>query len=210
MKNILLWVYLTLLPVCGSAQTSQEVLQHFLEKMTAGPVEMSFKFTYDNEPKKVHDLQIGILLYDGKQYHLQLGDLDVYCDGINKWVYNEAVEEVTILPVEETAEMTDNPLAYLIYNGDKFNYRPVKQVVLQGEQVFSVDLIPKNRDAAYTMVNLQVEKETFLPVQLSYKMRDGQSYTIDVNSFNTDVTVKAFGFSFPSHLYPGVVINDMR
>jgi hypothetical protein len=60
------------------------------------------------------------------------------------------------------------------------------------------------------MVNLQVEKETFLPVQLTYKMRDGQSYIIDVISLDTDIAVKAFSFSFPAHLYPDVTINDMR
>jgi outer membrane lipoprotein-sorting protein len=194
----------------GSAQTSREVLQHFLEKMTAGPVEMAFKFTYENVPKKVRDLQIGILLYSGEQYHLQLGDLDVYCDGTNKWVYNEAVEEVTIFPVEEAVEMTDNPLEYLIHNGDKFSYRPVKQLMQQGKKVLSIDLIPKSRDAAYTMVNLQVEKETFLPAQITYKMKDGQRYVIDVDSLDTDVAVKAFSFSFPAHQYPNVAINDMR
>jgi hypothetical protein len=196
--------------VYGYTQTSRVVLQRFLEKMTAGPVEMSFKFTYDNAPKKVHDLQIGVLLYSGEQYHLQLGDLDVYCDGISKWVYNEAVSEVTIFPEEEAVEMTDNPLAYLIHNGDKFSYRPVKQLTQQGRRVFSVDLIPKSRDAGYTAVNLQVEKDTFLPVQVTYKMKGGQRYIIDVDSLDTNVAVKSFSFSFPSHLYPDAVINDMR
>jgi hypothetical protein len=65
-------------------------------------------------------------------------------------------------------------------------------------------------EAVYTMINLQVEEETFLPVQITYKMKDGQRYIIDVDKIDTNITVKAFSFVFPSHLYPNVTINDMR
>jgi hypothetical protein len=210
MRKNVLWACLFLFPVYGYAQTSRVVLQRFLERMTAGPVEMSFKLTYENAPKKVRDMQIGILLYSGEQYHLQLGDLDVYCDGTSKWVYNESVSEVTIFPAEEVVEMTNNPLGYLINNEDKFSYRPVKKITRQGGKVLSVDLIPKSRDAGYTAVNLQVETDTFLPVQVTYKMKDEQRYIIDVDSLDTNVTVKSFSFSYPAHLYPDAVINDMR
>jgi outer membrane lipoprotein-sorting protein len=210
MKRNILWVCLFLFPVCGYTQASRMVLQHFLERMTAGPVDMSFKFTYDNVPKKVHDMQIGILIYNGEQYHLQLGDLDVYCDGINKWVYNESTSEVTIFPAEEAVEMTDNPLKYLMRNEDNFRYRTAKHLVHDGKKVIHIDLIPENEDAVYTMVNLRVEEQTFLPVQIIYRMKDGQRYTIDVDKIDTDIAVKPFGFSYPSHLYPDAVINDMR
>jgi outer membrane lipoprotein-sorting protein len=178
--------------------------------MTMAPVEMSFRFTYENAAKKVHELQAGTLLYAGDQYRLTLGDLDVYCDGTSKWVYNGKVNEVTVFPVEAAVDMTDNPLAYLIYNKDEFNYRPVKQLKRQGKRALGVDLIPKDRNAAYTTVNLQVEKETFLPMQITYEMKNGQSYIIDVISIDTGIAVEPSSFAFPSHLHPRVTINDMR
>ncbi|MDR0692088.1 MAG: outer membrane lipoprotein carrier protein LolA [Prevotellaceae bacterium] len=210
MKKKVLWVCLFLFPICGYTQASRIVLQHFLERMTAGPVEMSFTFTSDNVPKKVHDLQTGVLLYSGEQYHLQLGELDIYCDGISKWIYNGAVEEVTVLPAEEADDMTDNPLKYIMHNEDNFRYRPVKHLTQKGKKIISVDLIPKSKDAVYTMVNLQVEEKTFLPVQLTYKMKDGQRYIIDVNRIDVDIAVKSFSFSFPAQLYSGITINDLR
>ena len=210
MKKNVLWICLFLFPVCGYTQASRIVLQHFLERMTTGPVEMSFTFTYDNVPKTVHDLQTGILMYSGEQYHLQLGDLDVYCDGISKWVYNGSVGEVTVFPAEEVVEMTDNPLKYIMNNEDNFHYRSVKHLTQKGKKVISIDLIPKSKDAVYTMVNLQVEEKTFLPVQLTYKMKDGQRYIIDVDKIDADIAVKPFSFSFPAHLYSGIIINDLR
>jgi hypothetical protein len=60
------------------------------------------------------------------------------------------------------------------------------------------------------MITLQVGEASFLPVQLTYKMKDGQRYIIDVDNIDTEVAVKAFSFSFPSSLYPNVVINDLR
>jgi outer membrane lipoprotein-sorting protein len=209
MRNVTLCILL-LLPLYGYSQPPREILQQFLEKMTAGPVEMSFKFTYDNAPKKIQDSQTGILMYGGRQFHLQLGDLDVYCDGISKWVCNESVGEVTIFPAEEAVEMTDNPLEYIINNEDNFRYRPTKRLVQHGKKVLAIDLIPKSLEAAYTMINLQVEEETFVPVQITYKMKDGQRYIIDVDEVDTNITVKSFSFMFPSHLYPNVTINDMR
>lgn len=210
MKKVVLWICLSVFPVFGYTQTSRVILQHFLERMTTGPVEMSFKMTYENVPKKVRDLQIGILLYSDEQYHLQLGDLDVYCDGTNKWVYNESVSEVTIFPAEEAVEMTDNPLKYILSNEDNFRYRPAKHLMQNGKKILSVDLVPKNRDAVYTMINLRVDENTFLPVQLTYKMKDGQRYIIDVDKIDTEIAVKSFSFSFPSNLYPDATINDMR
>jgi outer membrane lipoprotein-sorting protein len=211
MRKMVLWAScLLLFSGYGHAQTSREVMQRFLEKMTAGPVEMSFKFTYDNVQKKTRDLQIGILLYNDTQYHLQMGDLDVYCDGTSKWVYSESVDEVTIFPAEEAVEMTDNPLKYLINNEDKFRYRPAKRLVQNGQKVLSIDLIPQSKDAPYTMITLQVGEASFLPVQLTYKMKDGQRYIIDVDNIDTEVAVKAFSFSFPSSQYPHAAVNDLR
>jgi outer membrane lipoprotein-sorting protein len=198
------------MPVFGYTQAPRVILQHFLKKMTTGPVEMSFKITYENVPKKIRNLQIGILMYSDEQYHLQLGDLDVYCDGTSKWVYNESTAEVTIFPAEEDVEMTDNPLKYVLNNEDNFRYRPAKHLVQNGKKVMSLDLIPKSRDAIYTMINLRVEEKTFLPVQLTYKMKDGQRYIIDVDKVDADVAVKSFSFSFPAHLYPDATINDLR
>jgi outer membrane lipoprotein-sorting protein len=210
MKNLLCWLCLSFFSVCGYAQGSNIVLQHFLEKMTAGPVEMSFKFTYENVPKKVRDLQIGILLYSDDQYHLQLADLDIYCDGISKWVRNETVGEVTVFPAEEAVEMTENPLKYILNNEAEFHVRPAKHLVKDGRKLITIDLIPNSKDAVYTMINLLLEETTFLPVQLTYKMKDGQRYIIDVDAIDTNIAVKSFSFSFPSHLYPGIVINDLR
>ncbi|MDR3185030.1 MAG: outer membrane lipoprotein carrier protein LolA [Prevotellaceae bacterium] len=210
MKKMICWAALCLISAWGYAQPARDVVQRFLEKMTSGPVEMMFKFTYENTPKKIRDMQTGIMVYSGEHYHLQLGDLDIYCDGVSKWIYNEAVNEVTIFPSEEAVEMTDNPLKYILNNENKFRYRPVKHLAPNGKKVFSTDLIPTSKDAAYTMINLQVEEETFLPVQLTYKLKNGQRYILDVDSLNTEVAVKAFSFSFPAHRYPNAVVNDLR
>jgi outer membrane lipoprotein-sorting protein len=210
MKNIVLCISFCLFSLCGYSQTARVILQQFLEKMTTGPVEMAFKFTYNNVPKKINNSQTGILIYNGQQFHLQLGDLDVYCDGVSKWVYNESVGEVTVFPAEEEVEMTDNPLTYIMNNGDDFRYRPAKRLVQHGKKVQGIDLVPQSKDAVYTMINLQVEEVTFLPVQITYRMKDGQRYIIDVDTVDTNITVKPFSFVFPAHLYPDAVINDLR
>jgi outer membrane lipoprotein-sorting protein len=210
MKNVVLCVSLFLLSICGYSQASREVLQHFLEKMTEGPVELSFNFTYNNEPKKVHDSQTGIILFSGRQFHLQLGDLDVYCDGTSKWVCNETVGEVTIFHADEASEMTDNPLEYIINNEDNFLYRSIKHLVQQGRNVVAIDLVPKSTEALYDMISLQIEEGTFMPVQIIYRLKDGQRYIIDVSMVDAEVAVKPFSFVFPSHLYSNITINDMR
>jgi outer membrane lipoprotein-sorting protein len=210
MKNVTLCIALCLFSLCGYSQTARVILQQFLDKMTAGPVEMAFQFTYNNAPKKINDSQTGTLLYSGRQFHLQLGDLDVYCDGISKWVYNESVGEVTVFPAEEEVEVTDNPLTYIMNNGDDFRYRPAKRFTQHGKKVQGIDLVPQSKDALYTMINLQVEEVTFLPVRITYRMKDGQRYIIDVDRIDTNTAVKPFSFVFPSDLYPDAVINDLR
>jgi outer membrane lipoprotein-sorting protein len=209
-SKTILWALLLLFSVHGYAQDARTVVQRFLEKMTAGTVEMSFKLTYDNAPKKIHDMQTGTLTYSGEQYRLQSGDLDVYCDGLNKWIYNKSVDEVTIFPAEETDGITGNPLKYIMANEANFRYRPLKRLSQNGRKLLSAELIPASKDAPYTMINLQVDEATFLPVQLTCKTKDGQRHIIDVDTIDTEAKVKAFGFTFPAHRYPGAVVNDLR
>jgi outer membrane lipoprotein-sorting protein len=211
MRKIVLWAAcLLLLPGLGRAQTSREAVQRFLVKMTAGSVHLSFRFTVDNAQKNTRDAQTGSLLYDGARYHLRLGDLDLYCDGTSKWVYSEAVDEVTVFTAADDVEMTDNPLTYLIINEDKFRYRPAKRLVQNGRPALSIDLIPQRKDAPYSLITLLLDEASFLPLQLTYKMKDGQCYIIDVDRLDTGVAVKASDFSFPAGRYPRATVNDLR
>jgi outer membrane lipoprotein-sorting protein len=216
MKNILLG-FLLLLPIGISAQpqnnnriNTQTLLQRFLGKMTTGPVAMTFTFTYENTPKKIKEVEKGTVVYSGQQFHLQIGVLNVYCDGISKWICNDDIQEVTVYAAEENMDMTQNPLNYLLTNKDNFRHRPVRHEVKNGQKLLALDLLPKEKNAPYILVGLLLDEETLELVQVLYKMKGGQRYLVDVEKIDTNVAVKAFSFVFPKSSYAGYAINDMR
>jgi len=200
-----------LLPLCLQAQDSKLFLQTFVQKMSAQPVLLNFSFEYENLPQQIKETYEGTALCNGKQFRVITDKVEVYCDGKTKWVYNIDADEVMLFPATEAHDITDNPLLYIQQHADNFKYKPtVQRKVVQGKAVLYLDLIPKDRNAAYISVGLTVDAATYYPLVMQYRLKDGQRYTINVSSFDDKIAAKNNDFVFPKHKYPTAEVVDLR
>jgi hypothetical protein len=189
--------------------TTQSVLQRFLKQITENPVEMAFTFTYENTAKKLQDEMKGILRYSGNSFHLQLDDMDVYCDGKSKWVCMNGIKEVTIYRADESPDLMDNPLQFILANKDKFRYKPLRNTTHKGQKILRIEMIPVDTNTAYTSVVLLLHDETLNPVQFIYNMKNTQRYVIDIDKI-AKTTAVPDNFIFPTALYHDFNIVDLR
>jgi outer membrane lipoprotein-sorting protein len=197
--------------VCLHAQDSKFFLQTFVQKMSARPVLFDFLFEYENLPQQINETHKGTALCYNKQFRVLTANVEVYCDGDTKWVYNVSVDEVMIFPAAEAHDITDNPLLYIQQHADNFKHKPtVQRKVEQGKAVLFLDLIPKDKKAVYISIGLTVDAVTYYPVSIQYRLKDGQRYTIHVSAFDDKVETKAADFSFPQHKYPAAEVIDLR
>ncbi len=193
------------------AQESKTFLQSFIEKMSAQPVSFDFTFTYENLAKDTKETRTGTALCNDRKFRILTGEMDVYCDGHTKWLYNVAAEEVMVFPASETHDITDNPLQYIRQNAGTFKYkREVQRLSVNGQQLLHLDMFPQDKKAVYISVGLTVEAGTYIPVKILYKLKDGQRYTIDIANFDDRVGAKNPDFVFPVAQYPSVEIVDLR
>jgi outer membrane lipoprotein-sorting protein len=193
------------------AQDSRTLLNDFLLKMTGQPVELTFLFTYENLSQKIKESQEGVVVYDGRLFRLYAGDMEVYSDGKSKWIYNKLVDEVTIFPAGDTHDVTDNPLEYILQNKDDFRYKPTMQrKAVADKYLLSIDLLPQDKKVAYLSIGLAIEESTLEPVEIQYRMKDGQRYTVKIMKINFKPDVKATDFIFPVILYPNAEVIDLR
>ncbi len=193
------------------AQDSKLFLQTFVQKMSAQPVLLTFSFEYENQPKKIKETHEGTALCNNKQFRVLTAGLEVYCDGQTKWVYNTTADEVMLFPATEAHDITDNPLLYIQQHADDFKYKStVQRKVAQGKPLLFLEMFPKDKKAVYISVALTVDAATYYPQTITYRLKDGQRYTINVTAFDDKVDTKATDFLFPKQKYPTAEVVDLR
>ncbi len=193
------------------AQDSGAFLKAFVQKMSDAPVAFNFTFTYENRQNGTKEEHPGSALCDGERFRILMKDVEVYCDGETKWVYNKQADELMLFPAAEAHDITDNPLQYIRQHADDFKYKSkVQRTTEQAKPALHLDLHPRDKKAVYISVGLTVAEATYYPLQIQYTLKDGQRYTITITDFAAASGIKASTFVFPKQKYPDAALIDLR
>lgn len=144
----------------------------------------------------------GRYMVSGKAYQLTLGDVDVYCDGTDRYEINRTQEEITVDKINlSERNILNNPVGGLDFIGEEFS----SAVVSQDEKATVVNLVRK-QDANNTSIEVTVNTSTGLPTRIVYRMA-GDAITVDLKSIRpSSAPLQRFDKSD----YPGYEIIDFR
>ncbi|MDR0566371.1 MAG: outer membrane lipoprotein carrier protein LolA [Prevotellaceae bacterium] len=154
----------------------------------------------------------GSLLIMDRMYKLDWGESAIYFNGQLRWTYLKGVNEVTI----NTPNPLEDGLFYdpaMLFSFDQKDYRHQlhpDRTTAAGKVVVAVDLFPKDKNAAYTLISLQIDKATHLPLAIAYHGKDGSRVTIKVSKVDPAVKPTAADFTFDVAKHPDVEVVDMR
>jgi outer membrane lipoprotein-sorting protein len=196
------------------AQNTKQLLNTFTEKITGyKTIEMAFTLTFDNPIKGAANNYEGTLLCMGDKYRLLTDEWEVYCDGRSKWLCNKETNEVVIQYVSddnEAADITDHPLRFLTSYAKEFSYKQKGESRTDnGTTLIDIVFLPKEKKAAYTSIQLTLEKDTALPHTIQYHANNG-NYSIRITRITPDVAAFDGYFAFPKHRFPTIEIIDLR
>ncbi|MDR1554025.1 MAG: outer membrane lipoprotein carrier protein LolA [Prevotellaceae bacterium] len=217
MKKILTAFMLLFLSITFiSAQSdARKILDAMTKKINSySSVSIDFNIVHEDNQNKITDTENGRIVAKGKdfcKFKITMSNSDIYCDGKTKWLYMKDVDEINITSADfDSEEMNDNPVKFFTIDRKDMKYSYKKTFTENQKLLDEIDFYPKDRNAAYSIIRLHIEKNTNHPLRIKYFGKDGNNYTINVDKITPNLTIDDKIFDFDTTTYPNTEIVDLR
>ncbi len=214
MKKITLILVVFLLCLQAFAQDSKakSILDDFNKAMkTYSSIDIRFAFITEDGASHKSESQDGRVLTKGSAFKVIMNEMEVYSDGKTKWTVMHDVNEVNIQEVDpDSYDLLDNPINFFTVNNKDFKNSYKGSVIVGGKAMEKIEFEPKDKRSAYSAVELQIEKATKYPYQISYIGKEGESYIVRVKTFTPNAKVEDVQLEFNQSSYSGYEIIDLR
>ena len=207
-----------------NSKSSSQILSAMVEKIRSAPsVKMEFEFlAVDKFGLKNPDNESysGSVTASDDFYKLNNPNFELFCDGKTKWMVNHSEGEVTIFHHDPgQTDIVENPMGFFTTVESAYNFpeRAKSEIIksvspsVNGQQVWSIDLKPKNKRAPYKEIVLSINSATNQPTLVKYTSRDNSVYIVIIKDFKSlTQQLPKSTFTPPSPLPPGYKRNDLR
>ncbi|HIZ85909.1 MAG TPA: outer membrane lipoprotein carrier protein LolA [Candidatus Coprenecus stercoravium] len=181
-----------------------------------GTADFEFSFQAFGQDGTVLGDENGHFVGQGDAFRLSTDVMTVFCDGHTKWIYNTVNEEVTIFPHDvSSVDPAENPFAVLSKaDASAYSFKGGTDAdkAEAGALVYTVNMVPKDKEQSFTSLRITVNADTFLPRAVIYNSRTGDRYELVIVSA-ASVEAKPGEFFRPSQELmdnPEIYITDMR
>jgi outer membrane lipoprotein carrier protein len=169
-----------------------------------------FTFKLESANGKTNETKKGTMFMKGTKYRVTFAGQEIFCDGSNLWTYDKRSNEVQISKVDNSAStITPQKLFTNFYDKD-FLYKLNGEIKLNGKKAHEVEMTPYDKNKPFFKVLLWVDKANKNISGAKVLNKDGNRYSITVNTFTPNATVTDAQFIFDQKKYPGVEVIDLR
>ncbi len=157
----------------------------------------------------------GEIICHKDSYLIRGEGFSIFCDGENKWILNEEIDEMTVFPHDANAEnIMESPLAFIriLDNFEDFTFQYGKTTYSDGNESIRITIKPKGKNAAYKEADIIMDAGTALPISIYIQTSDNSSYTFTFGDFSSIPADFDYNFKPSASLLdnPYLVITDMR
>ncbi|MCD8045007.1 MAG: outer-membrane lipoprotein carrier protein LolA [Tannerellaceae bacterium] len=191
-------------------QSGESILDRAAETYRkAGGVSASFVMNNKSPQQGYAESFEGTILMKGEMFVLETPDMKSWFNGSTLWSYMEHTGEVNVTsPTGEDLRFTNPAILLMDYKKD-FTATYKGEGTLNGKKTDKIELLPKTKGDV-TKVELQLDKNTHLPVRVAVDMRNGSTGTITINEIKTNINYPDTRFTFNPAEYPDADIIDLR
>ncbi len=186
---------------------NSEILRQFTAKLKSYPAfEMKFSMVVDGSEFT------GVVQSQGESFRLTNPQMELYCNGVTKWIYNIVNKEIIITGNDPSqTDLTENPMAFLtsLEKGYTYSEKP-RSATEAGKAAWKIELKPFNKKLAYTSITLVVEKSSLKPLAVEYLAKNGTRNVVRISYFMEKKVWPASYFSFPESRLNGLNVTDLR
>lgn len=169
----------------------------------------SFVYNFENKKDKINVTKKGTIYVKGVKFKIEMGNLEIFCDGKTIWKYNKEDNEVEI----NTFNAAKNDLSpQKILNTYEKGYISefVEEKMENGAMVQQIRLTPIDKTKNIHTVKLFVQKQGKIIVRSKLYGKAGDVYTYEIPKFQAHIKILDNFFVFNKKAHPGVTENDLR
>ena len=174
-----------------------------------GGMDVNFTMRIFSEKSGINESVEGAIRMKNNKFVLTTPDMIIWFDGTTQWTYMLQSDEVSINTPDEDELRYLNPMMFLQGYKKDFNITAIgESTSVHAKAAFDIQLTPKKKNDI-EKIEIQVEKNTSLPVKLVLTMRQQNRITMLISELKAGSPPDE-QFSFPQASYPNVTINDLR
>lgn len=176
-------------------------------------VKADFSYSMVNKSAGIDEKKDGTLTLKGDKYRVSAAGRDIISDGETVWIYSKDDNSVNIMTQEDFNEEEPdlNPKTIFSKYEEGFNYKYIKEDVVNGKKVDVIDIFP-TEEKDYEKIRMEVEKGTnFIVRSTTYpKERDGNTFALTVKKFTPNPQTSASDFTFDVKKHADIEVVDFR
>lgn len=177
-------------------------------------VKADFTYTMINKGAGINETKDGSLILKGDKFRVSAAGREIISDGNTVWIYSKADNSVNIMTQEDFNEEEPdlNPKTIFSKFDDGFNYKYVKDDVVEGKKVDVIDVFPAKGEKDYEKIRMEVETSSHHMVKSTTfpKEKDGSTFSLLVKKFTPNPKTADSDFTFDTKKYPDIEVVDFR
>ncbi len=120
-------------------------------------------------------------------------------------------KEVVVSNVDNNDSDVLNPAKVLTMYEKGFKYKFIQDRFEASRAIYVIDLYPEDvANSEYSKIRLSIDKDKSQLWKVEYSAKDGNKYTITVNTFKVNEQIPDASFTFDKAKNPSVKIIDER
>jgi len=177
----------------------------------SGGISASFSVNINDEANKMRQSFEGQMLLNRAKFFFDTPDQTIYFDGKTQWVYNKAINEVSIIEPQPQDIQALNPISvFELYKTDcDYKYNGEKNDIKK-RKVHEISLLPKDKKEEIKQVNLQINPTDYMPVFFHIIYKNKMQFQVYINKYQTKLNLPDSQFVFDKSKFPDADINDLR
>lgn len=163
-------------------------------------------------PEQEEEIQNGFFIQYGNKFVTKMESQEVYCDGVDIWVYMISDEEIQILEYDEedVSNMMSPQQIIKIYENDEYIYTITGEEKVNGKTLTAIEFKPVNRSSEYAKLKMLAVKSSNALHSMKIYSKDGSQFTLLLKNLIPNKSYSANTFVLDTKLFPDVHIEDLR
>jgi outer membrane lipoprotein-sorting protein len=184
------------------------LLDKLQEQLAKELLAMDFELTLQL-PEEDPILQKGKYQQQGKMYRISTNLIEIWSDGVTRWVLDKEAKEVSVYSEKATGEQLSPTAMFLEITGDQYIAVVSGSAEMKGGTAHIIELKPTDRNSDVSKLRVTLYSDG-KPAKLEIMEKSSARTTLVISAMRTPEKTTASYFTFSKGDYPGVHIEDLR
>ncbi|HXB91047.1 MAG TPA: outer membrane lipoprotein carrier protein LolA [Puia sp.] len=173
-------------------------------------VQCNFTLKVEDSKGVAQGSKSGTIALKGTRYHINMGGIQIYCDGKDNWTYDKSSNEVTITKTDPTSQTISPDKLFTNFYDKNYLYKLNEESQIAGHVVQEVELTPIDKTKSFFKALLYIDKTRHVPVSIKWFDKSGNHYTLDTSKLDGNAPLTDAQLTYNKTKFPGAEEVDLR